>query len=48
MTNTEIWEQLKTKHPERKRKIPNDIYRFMPEEELQLKVDKIPPKVDMS
>ena len=48
MTQPVIWNQLKAKHPEKKRKIPADSYTFKPEEEFQLKLDKILPKLDMS
>ena len=42
-----IWEQIATKYPKRKRKIPEGAWTFVPEEELRLKVDKILPKLDV-
>ncbi len=46
--NPEIWEQMKAKHPERKQPIKEEYFAFTPEEEIELKVEKIFPKLDMN
>ena len=43
----EVWIQIDDKHPNMKRKIPEQTYTFQPEEELQLKLEKILPKLDV-
>ena len=40
-----IWEQIATKHPQRKQRIQKAAWAFVPEEELRVKVDKILPKL---
>ena len=47
LTHGRIWEQIAAKHPKRKRQIPEGAWRFVPEEELRVKVDKILPKLDV-
>jgi len=42
-----VWNQISTKHPARKRRIPEAVYQFRSEEEIQLKVDKILPRLDV-
>ena len=42
-----IWTQIDDKHPGRKRRIPEQVYSFQPEEEMQLKLGKILPKLDV-
>jgi hypothetical protein len=48
LDNPEIWEQLQRKHPERKQDISEDAFEVLPEEEVELKVEKILPKLDMN
>jgi hypothetical protein len=48
LDNPEIWEQLRRKHPERKQYISEDAFVVQPEEEVELKVEKILPKLDMN
>jgi hypothetical protein len=47
LTDGSIWDQIKAKHPERKRQIPERAWTFVPEEELRVKVDTILPKLDV-
>jgi len=47
MDDIEIWNQIDDKHPARKRRITEQAYAFQPEEELQLKLEKILPKLDV-
>ena len=47
LNNPEIWEQLQKKHPDRKRDLGEDAYDQRPEEEVDLKVGNILPKLDM-
>ncbi len=46
--NPEIWEQLLKKHPERKHDIGENVFDLRLEEEVELKVEKILPKLDMN
>ncbi len=46
LRNSEIIQQMEEKHPARRRHIGPDMYTFMPEEEVQLKVTKILGKMD--
>jgi hypothetical protein len=48
LDNHEIWEQLPKKHPDRKQDIREDAYDLQPEEEVELKVGNILPKLDMN
>jgi hypothetical protein len=48
LTDVGIWEQINVKPPDMKRKIPEAEWAYKPEEELQLKVDKILPKLDIN
>jgi hypothetical protein len=48
LDNPKIWEQLQRKHPERKQNISEDVFKMRPDEEVELKVEKIPPKLDMN
>ena len=41
-----VWNQIAAKYPERIRRIPEAVYQFRSEEEIQLRVDKILPKLD--
>ena len=43
----QVWNQISAKHPARKRRIPEAVYAFRSEEEIQLKVDKILPRLDV-
>ncbi len=47
MNDAEIWMQIDDKHLGTKRRIPERAYSFQPEEELQLKLEKILPKMDV-
>ena len=47
LDNPEIWEHLQRKHPERKHAIIEDVFEMRPDEEVELKVEKILPKLDM-
>jgi hypothetical protein len=48
LNNPEIWEQLQRKHPERKQHISEAALDMRPEEEVELKVGKILPKLDVN
>jgi hypothetical protein len=48
LDNHEIWDQLQKKHPDRKQDIREDAYDLQPEEEVELKVGNILPKLDMN
>ncbi len=39
---------MRAKHPDRKEPIREEFFDFMPEEEIELKVEKILPKLDMN
>jgi hypothetical protein len=41
-----IWEQMREKHPDRKQPIKEEYFEVTPEEEIELKVEKILPKLD--
>jgi len=41
-----IWEQLKRKHPERKHDIIEAAFALRPEEEVEVRVEKVLPKLD--
>ncbi len=43
-----IWEQLQRKHPGRKHDISEAAFDLRPEEEVEVKVKKILPKLDMN
>jgi len=43
-----IWEQLQRKHPERKQAISEEAFEMRPEEEVEVRVEKVPPKLDMN
>ncbi len=47
LENNEIWEQLQRKHLDKKESIPEDLFEFKPEEEVELKIGNILPKLDM-
>ncbi len=47
LADPNIWQQINSKHPDRKRRISEVAYAFQPEEEVMLKVDKILPKLDV-
>ena len=47
LDDVEIWMQIDDKHPDRKRRVPHQAYSFQPEEELQLKLEKILPKLNV-
>jgi hypothetical protein len=46
LDNPHIWNQIEAKHPARKKRIPETVFQYQAEEELQLKVEKILPKLD--
>ena len=48
LDNPEIWEQLQKKHPDKKQEIGEDAYEVRPDEEVELKVGNILPKLDMN
>jgi len=48
LDNPEIWEHLQKKHPGRKLDIGEDAYGLRPEEEVDMKVGNILPKLDMN
>ena len=48
MDNSVIWEQLQGEHPERKQHINENAIDIQPEEEVELKVEKVLPKLDMN
>ncbi len=48
LTNPDIWEQMKAKHPERKQLIREEYFQYTPEEEIELKVGRILRKLDMN
>ena len=48
LDNPEIWEQLQKKQPNRKQEIGEDAYEVLPDEEVELKVGNILPKLDMN
>ncbi len=48
MDNPEIWEQMKAKQPERKQLIKDEYFQHMPEEDVELKVANILPKLDIN
>ncbi len=48
MPNEVIWNQIRVKHPARKKKISENLYSFKPDEEFQLKLEKILPKLNMN
>jgi hypothetical protein len=48
LDNPEIWEQLQKKHPSRKQDIGENAYALRSEEEVDLKVGNILPKLDMN
>ena len=48
LDNPVIWEQLQRKHPERKQYINEAAFALRPEEEVEVKVEKILPKLDMN
>jgi hypothetical protein len=48
LNNQVIWEQLQRKHPERKQDISEEAFTLRPEEEVEVKVEKILPKLDMN
>jgi len=41
----QVWSQISAKHPTRKRRIPETVYQFRSNDEIQLKVDKILPRL---
>ena len=43
-----IWEQLQRKHPERKQDISEEAFELRPEEEVEVRVEKVLPKLDMN
>ena len=47
LNDPEIWEQMRAKHPERKHPIKEEYFGVIPEEDIELKVEKILPKLDM-
>ena len=48
MDNPEMWEQLQKKYPDGKQEIGEDAYEIRPDEEVELKVGNILPKLDMN
>jgi hypothetical protein len=48
LEDPEIWEQMKRKHPSKKEAIDEVNYKFQTKEEVELKVGKILPKLDMN
>ncbi len=48
LNNSEIWEQLQRKHPERKQHICEETFELRPEEEVELKVGNVLPKLDVN
>ena len=48
LEDPEVWEQIKRKHPSRKEAINEESYKFRPEEEVELKVGNILPKLDIN
>ena len=47
LDDVEIWMQIDGKHPDKKRKTPEQAYSFQPEEDMQSKLEKILPKLDV-
>ena len=43
----QVWNQISAKHPARKGRIPEIVYQFRSDDEIQLKVDKILPRLDV-
>ena len=48
LEDPEIWEQMTRKHPSRKEVISEEYFMSRPEEEVELKVGNILPKLDMN
>ncbi len=48
LDNPVTWEQLQRKHPERNKDISEAAFALRPEEEVEVRVDKILPKLDMN
>ena len=48
LAGSKIWEQIIAKHLERKRRIPEAAWAFVPEGELHEKVGKILPKLNVN
>ncbi len=48
LNNPEIWEQMRAIHPDRKEPIRKEFFDFRPVEEIELKVEKILPKLDIN
>ena len=48
LDNPVIWEQLQRKHPERKHDINEAAFALRPEEEVEVRVKKVLPKLDMN
>ena len=48
MGSPEIIAQMQAKHPARQREISRDIYEFFADEEVQISVEKIQPKLDLN
>jgi hypothetical protein len=46
--NPEIMAQMQAKHPARQREIGQAIYAFVADEELQISIEKILPKLDLN
>jgi len=48
LDDPDIWMQINGKNPDKKRRIPEQAYAFQPEEELQLKLEKILPDMEVN
>ncbi len=48
LSDPEIWEQMKAKHLDRKQPIKEEYFAVIPDEEIELKVERILPKLDMN
>ena len=48
LDNPVIWEQLQRKHSERKQDISEAAFELRPEEEVEVRVEKVLPKLDMN
>ncbi len=48
LSDPEIWKQMKAKHPDKKQPIKEEYLSAILEEDIELKVEKILPKLDMN
>ncbi len=48
LANPAIFAQMQAKHPPRMHEIDQDVFDLIPEEKLQVSVDRILPKLDLN